>query len=492
MDQQIAATGTNGATPAHELFALTDEQILDIDPKETPATESFSRAGSEVRSTVGAQHAAPLLGAMPERNPTPSVHESSVTPPATSHESPATNLPAAAGHQAEPPPWLAAQMKDPWSGQEATEFWNGVQQARSEAAAYQAYRATFANPEEARALKELYPGGVSEARSASERARLLDEIDHAYFGAAGKPPEEINASRAQLAQRLLREDPAAFREMLAAGLRALDEAEKGSRTSDSSTARTIDAALRLPAIHLDASVGAQHDVPLQGNAAAGTTSLRDAPAIVGAPTRQSTDGDAHVAAYAAFEKAANEDLERSVGGAIHRALTQALPNVTRGDVAGSSSAVGAQHAAPLQEKLASSIRAEVEKGLQGDRQLSEQVAQILAARRFDDDARAQVVRLISDRAQQLVPGAAKRVLNDWTQTTLAAHRSRSQHGDTTATRLDLAPARSDVAPASSPATSGDAPRNSRRVILSEAKNPSSRGNRLDYRKLTDEQILDMS
>src|SRR4029077_5779693 len=71
----------------------------------------------------------------------------------------------------EPPPWLAAQMKDPWTKEEATELWNGMQQARQEAAAY---RAAIATPEDARALKELYPGGVTEARTAAERARLPD------------------------------------------------------------------------------------------------------------------------------------------------------------------------------------------------------------------------------------------------------------------------------------------------------------------------------
>src|SRR5467141_4766510 len=100
-------------------------------------------------------------------------------------------------------------MKDPWNGEEARELWNGVQQAKSEAAAY---RAAFASPEDARALKELYPGGVNEARAAAERARLLNEVDRAYFGGAGNSPEQISASRAQLAQRMLREDPAAFRE----------------------------------------------------------------------------------------------------------------------------------------------------------------------------------------------------------------------------------------------------------------------------------------
>src|SRR5256885_1346515 len=37
----------------------------------------------------------------------------------------------------------------------------------------------FAVPEEVRALAELYPGGLNQAKTAAERARTLDEIDAA-------------------------------------------------------------------------------------------------------------------------------------------------------------------------------------------------------------------------------------------------------------------------------------------------------------------------
>ena len=153
----------------------------------------------------------------------------------------------------------------------------------------------------------------------------------------------------------------------------------------------------------------------------------------------------------------------------------------------------AQSQAPaLRERLNATIRADIEKSLQGDRQLSEQVAQILSSRRFDDDARAQVVRLISERAQQLVPGAAKRVLNEWTQTTLAAHSTRTQRNDTDAARVEATPARSEVAAsseprrASLPARASHESRPARRLEAS-----ATSGRPLDYRKLSDEQILDL-
>src|SRR2546423_6846816 len=170
MNQQPTSTGTNGASPAHELFALTDEQILEIEPQSTGPNANVAQvAGQENASRVGAQHTAPQLGTMPAESSSSTSHDTRIS---------SSDLPSHSAHAEvpvlpEPPPWLAAQMKDPWEGEEAREFWNGVQQARTEAASY---RAAFANPEEARALKDLYPGGMNEARSASERARFLDEI----------------------------------------------------------------------------------------------------------------------------------------------------------------------------------------------------------------------------------------------------------------------------------------------------------------------------
>ena len=178
----------------------------------------------------------------------------------------------------------------------------------------------------------------------------------------------------------------------------------------------------------------------------------------------------HLAAYSEFEKSANQDLEKSVGATIDRALHQALPNAGRGDSDG------------LKLRLAVGVRQEIERTLQGDRQLGEQVAQVLSARRFDETARAQVVRLINERAQQLVPSATKRVLNDWTQTTLAAHRSKTEKQETAAQRADLSPTqrgRERIA-------GGSQQKSPARVDAPTA----SRG-RIDYKKLSDEQILEL-
>jgi hypothetical protein len=194
----------------------------------------------------------------------------------------------------------------------------------------------------------------------------------------------------------------------------------------------------------------------------------------GAQQRDDSAQQAHVAADAAFEKAANDDLERSVGSAIERTLEQALPATGRAD------------GAALKGRMAAAIRQDIEKALQGDRQLGEQVAQILAAKRLDSETRAQVVRLIGERAQQLVPGAAKRALNDWTQTTLAAQRGKNARSEAATARREVTPA--SPAPGNSQAHDGRHKESARSPRSNER--PVSKG-RVDYRKLSDDQILDL-
>lgn len=442
----------NGASTVHDLFALTDEQILEIEPEAQDVELSEAQLAT-------ARHDSQQVA--PESNVT-AQNEDRLDP----KRGATASLPSDAA--TEPPPWLAAQMKDPWSGEEARELWNGVQQAKSEAAAY---RAAFATPEDARALKELYPGGVTEARAVAERARTLDDIDRAYFGGAGKSAQEVSASREQLAQQMLREDPAAFREMVFAGLRALEAsgAQAGSGTNVGSRFSATS-----PAAESNVAQTAGNATQNQGGPQSAPTHV---PAQPQAETR-ATEHDARLAAYASFEKNANEELERSVGGAIERTLAQALPNSAR---VRESSGVGVQHATPLQARLSQAIRQDVEAALKGDRQLSEQVAQILSGRRLDEETRGQVVRLIGERAQQLVPVAAKRVLSDWTQTTLAAHRSKTSRAETASTRREVALAASSSVPAQA----------ATRERSTERSLSTNRARPLDYRKLSDEQILDL-
>jgi len=404
----------NGQTSPHDLFVLTDEQILEIEPEpqdlQVKVSENLDR--SVIPSDAGTLSSTEM-GSATERS-------KRASPSLAASRSGSANAQGAM-QDVEPPRWLAEMMADPQAGGEACDFWNGIQQARSDA---NAYREVFARPEDARA--------------AAERARALDEFDAAFYGRAGNSPEQTSVARTQLAQRMMREDPAAFREMVFAGLRALEGPENAPPAASRS--------------------GATQSTP-QNNPSYGE----------------------QFAAYRAFEHSANQELERTVGGAIERALGQALPNLKSREEAADS---GVRHAVPLQERLGAAIREDVEASLKGDRQLGEQVAQILSFHRFDDEARAQVVRLINNRAQQLIPSAAKRVINAWTQTTFAAHGARLPEGQAKTPKAASAGERPDLAPARSTGTVSE-PR------AKEAGRSSVRSGRVDYTRLSDEQILEM-
>jgi hypothetical protein len=416
----------NGQSHPHDLFMLTDEQILEIEPEvpdvevvevapaSLPASSSpvqNSRLEAGATGNSDAQNAQGSKGETQDRN-------------SAQTQSAQAGLPV-------PPAWLAETMNDPQRGAEAHALWEGAQKTEKEAASY---REVFARPEEARA--------------AAERARVLDDIDRAYFTGD-------TSQRAQLAAMMMREDPAAFREMVFEGLRALEAAGQTGRTR--SVADAVGATLGSPSAHgATAQLG---EAPREHSGQASP-----------APTAQNSQ----LAAYAAFEKSANEDLERSVGSAIERTLEQALPVARNAD------------GAALKGRMAEAIRQDVEKALQGDRQLGEQVAQILSGKRLDNEARAQVVRLIGERAQQLVPSATKRALKDWTQTTLAAHRSGGARTDAASSRREVAP----TAPGLRNSQAQGTPRQNA-SHSSRAENRAESKGRVDYRRLSDDQILDL-
>src|SRR5437660_12459768 len=189
--QSGVSSSGNGASTPHDLFVLTDEQILEIEPEAQDVQVAGGQLPDGPLPTGWRQSASVAPASLPAVSDTAPQDANRRLEAGATQASQSTENDAQAGVPVpqEPPPWLAEQMKDPWSGEEARELWNGVQQARQEAAAY---RAAFANPEDARALKELYPGGVSEARGAAERARVLDDIDRAYFGATGNSAQEIS------------------------------------------------------------------------------------------------------------------------------------------------------------------------------------------------------------------------------------------------------------------------------------------------------------
>src|ERR1700719_2334419 len=99
---------------------------------------------------------------------------------------------------------MAAEARDPTHGAEAQLLWQE----------HQAFRAAFSSPDEARAIKELFPGGAQEAQTLRQAAQAVDQIDAAIYSGDARAQSEVVAE-------LARANPAAFRSLFAEAAKVL-------------------------------------------------------------------------------------------------------------------------------------------------------------------------------------------------------------------------------------------------------------------------------
>jgi len=447
------ASGANGAGTGTGAY-LTDEEILGIDPPspkggyggqalDDVGNTSAQSAGSKVAS-VGARHAVPLQPA-PQGDTTG----------------------AAANGM---PEWMLAAAGDPQHGAEAQRLWQE----------HQAFRASFSNPEEARAIKELFPGGMQEAqalrqaaqelRSLRQAAQAVDQLDAAIYSCDARAQSEVVAE-------LARANPAAFRSLFAEAAKVLagmgqalpvNQTPNHSASADHlwdnragsgqaqpmrdqtptlhetregwGTQQTSAAGQDLSMTgHLPSSANHQYpvtrrDSPITGHESRITdhpsSSLRAGESPVAGHQSPVTNFDP--AAYAAFERSTNDTVARDVRSAVGDTLARVLPE-------GIAEGAG--------RRIGDDIFNEIHRTLAADRMLSEQVGEILRGPsrefgangwRFGTAEQQRVASLLAGRAKQLVPGVARRVIGEWTSSVLGASRSKAARQASAASRVDIA------------------------------------------------------
>ncbi len=326
------------------------------------------------------------------------------------------------------PGWLKPLLADQKVGAEAKALWEQ----------HQAYREVFPLVAEARAVKELFPGGVEGARQALARVEEVDRIDAAYFG--GDP-----RGQARLAEYLLANNPQAFQSMLGEAARVLAERDPAAYQA---LARQFAEVAKGAGVILQADkVGPQDDRQRATGQPSGEL----------AREREQLDRERQefrAAQYGNFQQTANDAVVRQVRQTIERTVAGALPAAVP---------EGAR------KRIADDILGEINATLQNDRGLTRQVAALVRQWQFTDEIKQQVVNLIFGRARTLVPTVAKRVVADWTSSMLAANRAKREKQETAARRVDI--------------TGGGA----QESIAKRALTPKD----IDYRQTTDEQILSM-
>ena len=398
------APGVAGAPAAGAVY-LTDEEILGIEPVGVSDTKTNNVIPSEARN----------LSSIDDANNPDTQRDSSGKGGPRNDSAPDSAAGKAPGAQM--PEWMRVVAADPRNGGEAQQLWRE----------HQEFRAAFASPEEARAIKELLPGGVKDVLTLRDATQSVDRIDAAIFSGDARAQSEVVAE-------LARANPAAFRSMFAEAAKVLagmgQSLEAGDRRQEAGNSAGANSAI-------GAVAGGELENRRQD---AGATTAGPATPRESQITNHETNHESPVtnhqspvtshpspnfdpAAYAAFERSTNDAVARDVRGSISDTLARVMPEGVADGAA---------------RRIGEDIFNEVHRALAADRTLSEQVAGVLRDRRFGAGEQQRVAALLAGRAKQLVPSVARRVIGEWTSTVLDTARSKAARQAAAAARVDIA------------------------------------------------------
>jgi hypothetical protein len=417
-----ATHNTGRPIPARPSRTATDDEILGLDPASTAKNGSV---GALQVGLPGRRLVEPGRSGVPPADPwRDAAHPPSTTAAAESDD-----------------PWrevAAAHTSSPSSPEDRLHDSDATRQS----AEPEALRATLdANSElrrawdDAQAYRESF-ASPDDARNATALLADLDRMDALFFS---RRPED----HAELARAVAGLDPAAFASLaqamtgLATGSQSHGENRTGSRELPSAppTSRVIPRSEATRNLSSDAARETPHP---QDRARDDNT------AVSSAPTAAQTEF------FHATNAAAVEGVLDAIESQVERLLPEGVSKSARNRVVGE-------------------IYRELDTTLRSNRQLAQQMRDAFRSGALDADHQRALVSLVTGRARQALPGVAKRVLNEWTSTVVAANQDRR-------TRQRAAERRVDIA--GSGGTGSDGPR-------------SMTPREVDYKRMSDADILNL-
>ena len=271
--------------------------------------------------------------------------------------------------------------------------------------------------ESAQQFRAVFPTPAA----AQDAKTQLDELDAMFF--SGTP-----ADHSALAARIHELSPEAFQ-----GLASAMNAHAGRNAASDASGPSAPAAAQMPggnagevnsprqpaiASHESASAGPSE--------VAGTRKAGEIPASSPAGA-----ADARRAAQVAFYHSTNAAVVQKIVGAIESQVNQLLPeNISAG----------------AKTRIVGEIYRDLDATLRGNQQLGKQLREAFASAATDGanlggKTRAHqqaIVTLMTGRARQALPAIAKRVINEWTHSVVAANRERLARHESAAKRVDIA------------------------------------------------------
>lgn len=287
-----------------------------------------------------------------------------------------------------------------------------------------AYRDTIGTPEEARAATALLAD--------------LDRMDALFFS---RHPED----HAELARAVADLDPQAFQSLAQAMAKHAARVPISSNVIPNPAAKSADGG-EEPAFGRNV----QQQIPRRpGDGLAPFSSAQgkrndDAKGISVHPT------PAQQEFFHSTNAAAVEGVVEAIESQVERLLPEGISKSARSRVVGE-------------------IYRELDTTLRANRQLSQQMRDAFRSGSLDAEHQRAIVSLVTGRARQALPAVAKRVMNEWTSTLVAANQDRRARQRSAERRVDIA------------GSSGSGNDGHRTMTPRD----------LDYKRLSDSDILNM-
>ncbi len=441
---------TGRPIPARPSRTASDDEILGLDS-----------AAADTNGSVGARHAVP--GEHPWRDAAhpsrPRVDARTAANTATAANSSTLSSRQRADVWPDEGPAVSGG-DDPWREDASTSSPSSPQDRQhdtdlAQTAEPEALRATLdANPElrrawdDAQAYRETFATPEA-ARSATALLADLDRMDALFFS---RRPED----HAELARTVASLDPAAFAS-LAQAMSGLATESQRHGENRAGNRRVLSAPPNSPVIPRseatrNLSSGAAREIPR--SARDDSPQIGDSVSSAAETARTSPQPSGPTPAQTEFFHAANAAAVEGVLDAIQSQVERLLPE-------------GVSKSA--RNRVVGEIYRELDTTLRSNRQLGQQMRDAFRSGALDAEHQRALVSLVTGRARQALPGVAKRVLNEWTSTVVAANQDRR-------TRQRAAEHRVDIA--GSGGTGSDGPR-------------SMTPREIDYKRMSDADILNL-
>jgi hypothetical protein len=248
----------------------------------------------------------------------------------------------------------------------------------------------------------------------------LNRMDALFFSQRAEDHAELARSIAAL-------DPAAFAS-LAQAIASLAADSPSSRAPSRATATS----------HATASVSAPNPATTATQQDASRRSSTAGAALPPAPAAENLAHAASASQTATTNAAPAQNPTPAQAEFFHATNAAAVEGVLE--------AIESQVERLLAEGVSKSARArvvgeiyrELDTTLRSNRQLTQQMRDAFRSGALDSDHQRAIVSLVTGRARQALPAVAKRVLNEWTSTIVAANNDRRTRQRTAERRIDIA------------------------------------------------------